>query len=238
MRAVLAAVALLAGLFAPVPAAALADAHSGCAPPCGPIPVIITLTLDKSKNVDFDAKGDFSATGKIQYYFDIDQNGYAYDPTKEVAIELKVNKQPPWVQTTVEPTKVVVPIRPQDGCPTCVSPEGSPPETQFNWEHDLKVTVHKTRDFSADELRKWLKSDGTYRVSINAISNDSMAGTDATGKPAGLMEGYGVKEIRFLAPAALKAQLGQTQAPAKAPGLDAFGFVAALGVAMFLLRRE
>jgi hypothetical protein len=245
MRGVLLSLILVAGFFAPAASASLDGAvESGCAPPCGPIPVIITITLDKSRNVEFDADGKFEAVGKVQFYYDIDDNGYAWspDPREEVWVNMKVAKAPNWTQTTIEPTKFRVPIRPYDeatqACTDCIRPEGDAPQMQFVYEHALKVTVQKTRDFDALELKRWLKSDGTYRVTINAVSNDSMAGNEYVGKPAGLQEGYGVKEIRFTAPKEFVGASASQQPDANAPGLEMFGLLAALGAALVLVRRR
>lgn len=247
MRAVLLSLVLLAAFVGPSTSASLVEqnaVNSACAPPCGPIPVIITITLDKSRNVAFDENGKFEASGKVQYYWDIDDNGYAWDPdpTKEVWVQMKVAKAPNWTKTKLEPEKFRVPIRPAEqaamGCLDCVKPEGDPPAMQYVYEHPLKVTIEQTRDFTAEELKRWLKSDGTWRVTINAVSNDSFAGNEQVGKPAGLQEGYGVKEVRFTAPKGLTAQQGADGKGGAAPGLELFGFIAALGAGLALLRRR
>src|SRR5687768_2919037 len=109
-----------------------ATASEGCAgPPCGPIPVIITIFLDEYKGVTFDENNVFASDGKVQYYFDIDQNGYAYDPQGEVKITFKVNKAPPWTRTTIEPTEIPIPV----GSPQHVQPEGTDAgQLQFLYE--------------------------------------------------------------------------------------------------------
>lgn len=229
---------ILAGaLSAPVAAAEPEDAQpleafvaaDACAdagfPPCGPITVIITIILEKSKGITFGDSDVFETKGKVSFYFDVDQEGYWYDMQEEIWLEFGVNKQPPWLKTSFDPPKMKVPYRPIDGCTDCLKQEGSDPQNwQFYWEGDVKVKVEKLRDYTAKDLKPYLKSDGTYRVTFRASSNDSMAGTDQTGRPAGLTEGYGPKDLKF------KPELGG-QAGESSPGAD--GTVPMPGLVVF-----
>ncbi|MBI2078091.1 MAG: hypothetical protein HYT80_06945 [Euryarchaeota archaeon] len=239
--AVLAAVLAPLGAAEPVDAPAVeADSSVACAaaPPCGPITVIITIVLEKSRDLQFGDTDVFETKGKVSYYFDVDGEGYWYDAGEEVWLEFAVNKQPPWLETSFEPKKIKVPYRAIDGCTDCVRQEGSDPQQwQFYWEGDVKVKVEKLRDYDAAELKKWLKSDGTYRVTFRASSNDSMAGTDATGRPAGLMEGYGPKDLRFRPEVeGASAETNEADGLAAGPGLLVFLF-AAVGAIGLRFRR-
>lgn len=237
--AALVALAFIGLSVVPVVHADVELSASACGPPCGPIPVIITILLEKSKGLTFDENNVFETKGKVQYYFDIDQNGYAYDPAEEMKITTKINKQPPWVKTTVTPTEYDVPLQTWE-CPTCVQTEGSDPQQQmFMWESDIAVKVEKLRDPTPEELKKWTKSDGTYRASFSAISNDSMVGTDPTGRPAGLMEGYGIKELRFLSSAETAASASNdVNAGGEAPGLSVVMIAGIVGLAAFVVLRR
>ena len=240
---------LVAALGAPAAAAEPSEvetvdavASGSCAsgfPPCGPITVIITIILEKSKGISFGDADVFESKGKVSFYFDIDQEGYWYNATEEIWLEFGVNKQPPWLQTTFEPQKMKVPYRPMDGCTDCVKQEGSDPQQlQFYWEGNIKVKVEKLREYTAKELKPWLKSDGTYRVTFRASSNDSMAGTDQTGRPAGLVEGYGPKDLRFVPQVDGQASPGSSEADGLAP-IPGLGFlVAAVAASAFLARRH
>lgn len=238
MKSVLVCSVLLAAVLLPGSAANgdLATSTEHCGPPCGPIPVIITILAEKTKGVRFDESGLFERTGVVEYYVDVDQNGYVYDPAKKVEVQMKVNKQPPWTKTSVTPQSFPVPLNPAE-CPTCHAPAApSADELQFLYKHEIQITIEKLRDPAPEELKRWLKSDGTYRVSISAVSNDSMVGTNQTGTPAGLMEGYGVKEIRFLPDDASEAGAARAKeaqgAASGAPLLGVLAAVAALGVAL------
>jgi hypothetical protein len=230
---------LLGAFFAPTIHAQTVDIDADrCAdfPPCGPIPAIITIFLDKSKGLTF-TDNVFESDGRVQYFFDVDNDGYVFDPdpTQEVIVKMGVNKQPPWVKTTVEPTEHVVPVND----PTFVKDDGSATQKKFEYEFPIHVKVEKIREPTYEELKKLTKSDGTYRVMVNAYSNDSMAGTDPTGRPAGLQEGYGIKELRFISAEEPVFQAGSTSAAAgEAPGLGIIGFVGALGATLLLLRRR
>lgn len=240
MRFALGVATVLVLAFAvPVGASTASILRDDCNPPCGPIPVIITILLEKSKGLTFE-DGGFESTGVVQYYYDITQNGYAYDPTKEMTVTLKVNKQPPWVSTSLEPMKYTVPLRPEE-CPDCVYQVGTTEQFYYQHEHPVSVKVEKLRDPTPEELVKWTKSDKTYRATFSAVSPDSMVGTDPTGRPAGLMEGYGIKELRFLASAESAAAAGSGAEPqglAPGPGPMALGAVVLAVVVAIAIRRR
>lgn len=230
---------LVGAFFAPTIQAELVDVESDrCSdfPPCGPIPAIITIFLDKSKGLTFE-NDLFESDGKVQYYFDVDNDGYVFDPApgEEVVIKMGVTKQPSWVKTTVEPLEHVVPVND----PRYVQQAGATGQLEFVYEFPIHVKVEKLREPTYEELKKLTKSDGTYRIMVNAYSNDSMAGTDPTGRPAGLQEGYGIKELRFISanePSFMEA--GSQSAQGEAPGFGLAAFVAALGATLVLLRRR
>ncbi|MBI2078092.1 MAG: hypothetical protein HYT80_06950, partial [Euryarchaeota archaeon] len=80
-------------------------------------------------------------------------------------------------------------------CPTCLQPEGSDPgNLQFYWEAPLKVKVDKLRDYEPQELKKWLRSDGTYRLTFSVTSTDSQMPIN---NGAGIQEGYAPKDLKF-----------------------------------------
>lgn len=240
MKSVLVCGVLLAAVLLPGGSAQddVTTSTAHCGPPCGPIPVIITILMDKTKGVRFDESGMFEREGVVEYYVDIYQNGWIYDPTKQVEVQMKINKQPPWTKTSVEPSKFRVLLSPAE-CPTCYTPRDPSLEgLQYVYRHPTKITVEKLRDPTPEELKRWLKSDGTYRVSVSAVSNDSMVGTNQTGTPAGLMEGYGVKEIRFLPDEAPEGAAGAQEAKGAAPGAPLVGLLAAVAAAGVALRRR
>ncbi|HEX9815931.1 MAG TPA: hypothetical protein VGB18_03035 [Candidatus Thermoplasmatota archaeon] len=229
----------LGAFFAPIAQAEPVEVDGArCAdfPPCGPIPAIITIFMDKSKGLTFE-NNLFESDGRVQYYFDVDNDGYVYDPdpTQEVVIKMGVNKQPAWVKTTVEPAEMVVPVND----PRYIKEAGAPGQLEFVFEFPIHVTVEKLREPSYEELKKVTKSDGTYRIMINAYSNDSMAGHDTLGRPAGLQEGYGIKELRFISAEEQAFKDNAAAQPAgNAPGVGLLAFVAAMGATIVLLRRR
>lgn len=229
---------LLGTFFAPIVQADIVDVEAArCAdfPPCGPIPAIITIFMDKSKGLTFE-NNLFESDGRVQYYFDVDNDGYVFDPdpTQEVTIKMGVNKQPPWVKTTVEPAEMVVPVND----PRNIKDAGAPGQLEFVYEFPIHVKVEKLREPTYEELKKLTKSDGTYRIMVNAYSNDSMAGHDTLGRPAGLQEGYGIKELRFISAEEESFKQHAAQPEANAPGIGLTAFVAAIGATMVLLRRR
>jgi hypothetical protein len=210
-----------------------------CAVPCGPIPAILTIYMDKSKGVTF-TDNKFESDGRVQYYFDVDNDGYVFDPDprEEIIVKMGVNKQPAWVKTTVEPAEHRIPISVAD-CPDCIKVDATG-QAEYNYEFPIKVTVEKIREPTLEELKKATKSDGTYRIMVNAYSNDSMAGSDPTGRPAGVQEGYGIKELRFVSAAEPVFVENVAQPQANAPGIGVFGLLAAVavGLAAVGLRRR
>lgn len=229
---------LLSAFFAPIVQADLlgiGQELDRCAPPCGPIPAIITIFLGKSKGLVFE-NNLFETDGRVQYYFDVDNDGYVFDPdpTKQVIAKMGVNKQPPWAKTTVEPAEHVVPV----GDPTNVKDDGTTGQLKFEFEFPIHVKVEKLREPTLEELKKFTKSDGTYRIMINAYSNDSMAGTDPTGRPAGIQEGYGIKELRFISAEEPIYKQTAAQPDANAPSLGILALAAAVGATAVLLRRR
>ena len=232
------AVLLLGAFFAPIVQAQTVDVEADrCAdfPPCGPIPAIITIFMDKSKGLTFE-NNLFESDGRVQYYFDVDNDGYVFDPdpTQQVVVKMGVNKQPPWVKTTVEPAEHVVPVND----PSHVKEAGAPGQLEFVYEFPIHVKVEKLREPTYEELKKFTKSDGTYRIMVNAYSNDSMAGHDTLGRPAGLQEGYGIKELRFISAEEQAFKESTAQPAGQAPGIGLTAFVAAIGATIILLRRR
>ena len=207
--------------------------------PCGPITVILTIILEKSKGIRFGDSNVFETKGKVTAYWDVDMEGYWYDPAKEIEIKFGVSKQPPWVKTTIEPAKMKLPYRPWE-CPGCVQPESSNPgDLMFYWEGDIKVKVEKTAEYTMKEFKPFRKSDGTYRVTFYAQSDASMLGTPQTGQYAGLQEGYGPKDLKFIPEPSDKVSAKSSDADVVTPTP---GFAALIGAAaaaaFFAYRRK
>lgn len=187
---------LLASLLGLATLAVLPAPTSSCSPPCGPIPVIIDIKLEKFRNLTFGDANELALPGTVAYYVDVDRDGFYYDKDHRPMITFRINKQPPWVNTTIAPDRFEVPV---DDTRYLTNEGEQPGEVQFLWSASIRVTVEKVRDPTVDELKtKWLRSDGTYRVSVGAVSTASLAGGGAAGGSMGLQEGYGVRELRFL----------------------------------------
>lgn len=182
-------------LVAPVPSA---SAH--CSPPCGPISVDLSIDVGKFRGLMWGNETEIVKTGLVSFYIDVDTNGFWFDPDNKPKITVRVNKQVPWVETTIEPSEFEVPI----DDPTYLGFENGQPgtQTQYLWTAPITVTMKKLRDpdpvteFGDDPY--YVKTDGTYRVSISAISTGSYAAQPALGTQWGIQEGYGSREFRFV----------------------------------------
>lgn len=193
LRLVLAALLLALPWAAPAEAACAREA--GASPPCGPIPVIIEIKLEKFRNLTFGDATQLVLQGTVSYYVNVDQDGFYYDPENKPQISFRINRQPPWVHAVVQPAQYEVPV---DDPNHLEGEEGGAGEIRYYWEAPITVTVDKLRDPTAEELSgKWIRVDGTYRVSISGSSTASITAGDLLGAPIGLQEGYGVRELRF-----------------------------------------
>lgn len=228
------AVLLLAGLTLP---AETASAH--CGPPCGLIPVMLSITLDRFTDLAFANESTITVKGNVEYYWDIDQDGYAYDPNKEVEMTLGfyMERVPAWIEPKVTPAKARVPVRPSDNCMDCVQPDNAQGQGQlmFRWVLPITVTLEKKRDHDASEVRQYLRSDGMYRVALFASTPESLAGNPQTGQPAGLLEGYVQKDLR-LVPEPLNAPDGSRDAQQTAAGASVLAPLLALAAGLVLFR--
>lgn len=232
----------LLGLLAPGAAATDVSPVAHCNPPCGLIPVVVTITLEKSTGLAFGAEDKVVLKGTVEYYWDIDQDGYAYDPNLEMEMKIDFYRErvPGWIEPKVEPAKVKVPVRPQDNCSDCVQPDTAQGQgnLMFRWTHPITVTLEKKRAYDPAELRQYLRGDGMYRVTLQAETPASLTGNSQTGQPAGLLEGYVLKDMKFM------PELGPgtdgTRDPGGAAGAPSFVaplLAAALGFALVRGRR-
>lgn len=192
----LASVALAALVLVSVAPAVSAD---GCAsPPCGPIPVVINIKLDKWKGLTFEAQDELTFDGTVSFYVNVDQDGWWYDQQSPPVMTFRVNRQPPWIRTTIEPDNYVVPV----SDPTFLGPEGSNPnEVQFYWEAPVTIKVRKIAEPTPEDLASdspYIRRDGTFRITTSATTTASILGGAALGPNLGLQEGYGVRELRFI----------------------------------------
>lgn len=235
----IAALTFILLLFGALPPTAEAD----CAPPCGPIPVIIDIETGDKKKFAFGAEESLVLEGVVSYYVNVDGDGFWFDPQNEPKITFRVNKQPPWVKTTIEPSEFTVPL----SDPRYLSPEGSPEELQlqYYWEAPIKITYKKLRDPTAEEIAPdspFIRSDGTYRVTLSASSTASVLAPEVFGPNMGVQEGYAVKEIRIvpeIGGVALVDGLLPNEPKGTAPApVAAWLAVLLLGVAVFVRRRR
>jgi hypothetical protein len=186
-----ACILLLAGAFASLGA----EAH--CSPPCGPIPVVVEIKTNAPKMLTFGEAEALTLDGTVSFYINIDSDGYWFDPQKPPELQFRVNKQPPWVKTNVEPDHFTIPI----SDPQFVSQEGSPDQLQYSWQAPIKITMTKSRDPTPDEVVKggpYIRPDGTYRILVSASTTSSVLMPDVFGPNMGLQEGYAVKELRII----------------------------------------
>lgn len=185
---------LLTGPTAAAPACAGASAN----PPCGPIPVLIYVTMDQWKGLQFEGAQSMEFDATLSFYVNVDQDGFYYDQENPPIVTFRVNREPPWVKTTVEPSQFVVPI---DDVQYLSQENGEPTEIQYLWETPLKITVDRLRDPTPDELgpnSEYIRRDGTFRVTISATSTQSILMSEVFGNNMGLQQGYGVRELRFV----------------------------------------
>lgn len=235
---------VLVGLSVPVGAAEapITSPVDDCmGPPCGLIPVLVTISVDKWKDLTFGTSDTITVQGEVEYYWDIDQDGYAYDAQKtvEMTLGLYMERVPGWIEPKITPTKVTVPVRPQDGCNDCVQPDNAQGQghLMFRWVQKFTVTLTQTRDYDAKEVAQYVRHDGLYRITLFASTTDSLAGNAQTGQPAGLLEGYGTKDLRFV-PEPLKGVDGSKDAQQTVPGAPLIGGILAFGAAILLYRRR
>ena len=234
LLAIVAAVLLSAPIVSAEPALPLTTDGAGV--PCGPIYGFMTVVLGKSKEIRFGDSKVFETSGTLSYYFDVDQEGYWYDGNKEIWATFAVSKQPPWLQASIDPPKVQVKYRPWE-CPSCLQPEGSDPgNLMFYWETPVKVKVDKLRDYTPQELKKWLRSDGTYRLTFTVSSTDSPVPIN---NGAGLQEGYAPKDLKFRPEIEDQAKSQASDNRVYAPGLGAgLAALAAVAAAVVASRRR
>lgn len=177
-------------------AGATTDAAAHCAPPCGPIPVVLEVKTGGPKYVAFGDKPLLTFDGTVSFYVNVDQDGFWFDPQQPPEITFRINRQPPWLKTKVEPDRLTVPI----SDPQYVKNEGSPDQVEYYWEAPIKITITKLRDPTVDEVSdtsSFIRGDGSYRDTLSAQSSSSIVAPGVFGPNMGLQEGYGVKEFRF-----------------------------------------
>jgi hypothetical protein len=179
----------------PVVADDLVSLDGRCSVPCGPIPVIISIQLDQdARELEFPPDGKIEMTGEFLYYFDVDQDGYGYDPQNLPVVAFKTPRSVDWAEVKVEPGEVPIPV----DDPSYIKqddPMQQPEQSRYEFSVPITVTVTKLREPTPPELEENVRSDGKYRILLAATSNGSTV--DAGGTPYGLIEGYGVREMRF-----------------------------------------
>jgi MYXO-CTERM domain-containing protein len=210
-----------------------------CSIPCGPIPVIITIKLEQTDDLAFEGKDEMVLPGTMEYRFDIDQDGYLYDPQEEPVVVFKTPRSVPWVEVSVEPPEVTIPVRDPQYI-QMDDPENDPSQMSYVYTADIQVTITKTREPTAVEMEQYVRSDGMYRILLAATANSSME--DSGGYQLGLMEGYGVRQLRFIPEDGDASPQGEPNEGGSAPSPGAVagwvGLVAAAGLVSLIRRRN
>jgi hypothetical protein len=207
--------------------------EADCAPPCGPISVVLSLKVEKTRELVVPEDGPLTLPGKITYYFDADQEGYAYDDDNKPVATFKVPRGVSWLRATFEPSEIAIPV----DDPKYIQqedPQNDPSQLMFYYEHPVKVTIERTRMPTATELKEQVRNDGQYRMLLATSSEASMV--EQGGYQVGLMEGYGVRELRFL-PEDVPMP-NATEDGGNAPGPAFALIIAALGIALVIARRR
>lgn len=223
----------MAGASSAVQTVDLVRSEEDCAAaaiPCGPIPVIVTMQLGDTKNLEFPESGEIALEGKLVYYFDVDNDGYGHDQTNKPVVTFSTPRGVPWVDISVEPAEVQIPV----DDPTYISQTdpNDPGQYHYEYTHPITVTLTKNADPTAEELEEHIRAGDQYRVLVAAMSTGSQV--NAGGTTYGHMEGYGVKDIRISASSASDDDdgAGQSDEGGLAPGFGTVTALAGLGAAV------
>jgi hypothetical protein len=173
------------------PGAASANPEGGaCGIPCGPVPVIIMIHVEpEPRDADLSESAPSRFEGYVEYHVPIDEDaeGFFFSPTDRPVIRFEAARAAAWVSMKVEPPEIEVPV----DDPRYLGPDG------YRYRHAITVTATATERPSPEDLRDQIRPDGRYRVLLTATSDPSTVDPGAM-VAVGLMEGYGVREFRFL----------------------------------------
>lgn len=154
---------------APEPVAATAE----CAPPCGSIYPIISLTADLKIPISSLELGELpgSVPIKVKYWWDMEQEGTGAPDKEEMTIDFAITHEPTWLDASLDKTSCAFILTPY---PT----EYEPPECAITMKLDIVGPLPQTEE-AFEEAGK--------RVMLFATSAQS--GT--------FERSYGVKDLRI-----------------------------------------
>lgn len=241
------------GLVLVILAAALAAASNpatACAPPCGPIPVLLEIELEQWKNLTFGDAQELILEGTVSFYVDVDRDGFYYDQDENPTLTFRVNREPPWMRTTIEPPQYEVPV---NDAAYIQQDNGGADQLMYYWTAPVNITIERLGDPSPEDFapeKRLVRHDGTVRVTVTAWSTSSLLSPDVFGPNVGLQEGYGVRDLRLVPEingvpwipnedgVLVPADGVFPQGPeANAPGPAALGVLVGLAVALTWRRR-
>lgn len=239
LAAVLAALLLpAAGASAALQSEDLVRTQDECAAiPCGPIPVIVTMQLGDTRDLEFPDDGVLALEGELVYYFDIDNDGYGHDPAERPVVTFTTPRGVPWVTVDVEPAEIEIPV--DDPSYISETDPDNPGQYHYEYRHPITITLSQDATPTADELNDHLRSGDQYRILVAAQSTGSQV--NAGGTTYGHMQGYGVKDLR-VTPSdeelSSVAGTGNEAAGGASPGLGAFASLIGLAVALAVVSRR
>lgn len=169
-----------------LPTAAAGPPAEDCIP-CQPAPPIVILDAETVTDITFGDEDSIRIDGTVTYLVNVTGDGWFFDPTERPRITFDVPRGHDWVEASVDPAEIVVPI----DDPSYLQEDGP-----YRYTEDVVFHFELVRIPTGEELFEALRDDGQYRVLVAAMSSSSLLGSGPV-EPAGMMHGYGVQDFRF-----------------------------------------